>query len=290
MSRSKAFALMMASPARNPAARLPDEYVGETSLIKLKYSRTIDADPQGNLAFAIRPQLDEFQYAAASTDNGDKTITWGNPEAHPDYDSFKDESVRMRFLAAEAEFSYIGAEQTSAGRLSLLRSEASTPATWEVKQDAHFNDLESHVLSVHSIKSQTLSAILTPYDRPSFVGNVSTDHATYFPSLTIVGAGLPAAGGTATTPVLQMTVSVCIEFVTKPQSLLRHHQRAAPVAPMQIAETHRILASQQEMGVGVAVKRENTVKPKKRPRPKTAPKRRPTKRSRVTSKKTKSTR
>jgi hypothetical protein len=257
MNRAKAYALMCASPAKNPAARLPDEYVGETSIIKLKFARTIASDGAGKLAFALFPDLSGVQYAGAVI-AGD-AITWNAGTQHPDYVAFNNESVRMRFLAAEAELSYVGAEQTSAGRLSVMRSEA-VAGSFEADITAHFDDLESHNLSVHAIKDKQLSVILNAYDRPVFLGNGTPDHSRYFPCITMVGTGLEFSK-----PVIQLTYTVAIEFVSKPTSLLRHHQRLAPVAPNQAAEVARMLADAPHTGVGAAEEREDRARKRDRP-------------------------
>lgn len=259
MSRARAFGLMMASPANNPVARLPDNFVGATSIIKLKYTTTLTGDVSGNLAYAIAPRLDQFQYAGATTDNATKVITWGTATEHPENTAFVAEAARMRFLASEVQLSYIGAEDASAGRLSIIKTEAGE-GSWETNQTNHFNDLESHVISVHQIKAAHLSAVLTPYDRPYFDGSQSVNHADYMPALTIVGAGLPS------TACLQVTVTTCLEFVAKPTSLLRHHQRQAPVDPDAMMDVQRKLKDVSYVGVQKNAEREEKVKQNKKRR------------------------
>jgi hypothetical protein len=234
---SSAYERMMENPTAN-IARLPDEYAGRTSLLKLKQSFDITTNADGNWGIVVNPGGLDVAYRTYNFTAGTTNYASSTPVAHADQTATSSAIKQMRFISGSAEISYSGEDQLSSGTLTLWNGLACDSDTVAADLSTLRDNHGAEVVTCSSLKMKKAHVRIVPYDRPTFAGVTAAQSG--MPSVFFVILGAPAS-----TNVGNITFCLNYECIPLPD-IIGHDVRDSPVNPIHHDGVHRRL--QQDRG------------------------------------------
>lgn len=176
---------MMLNPFDGDTSALPDEAGHQTVAMKFRETITVTPDAQGNSVYVFRGILRTAKswYAIAADGTLGAVSGAGGVGDAPEQATIGADFSALRSLAFAVNVTYIGAEQTAAGRIGMFCS--TNPLLTGLKVADLLTDCDT-VGPAH----EGAAAIVRPYARPDF--QISTDDTLpYMSSLVLVLAACP---------------------------------------------------------------------------------------------------
>lgn len=222
-SQHHPFVEAMIDPRLAPSVRVPDNFKSGTTAIKLVEEYTVSSNAGGFALFGQHPGLVRSSITNTFTGNSSSVAeSYGN---HPDYTAFLAAHSKARVVMYMVEITYIGAEQTSAGRLCCV-SVTGIDSYLGVAVDSMFDDATC-VMPAQA----GMSCIVRPYQDPRFE---HVDDLTFGANhLHVMYFGL--AGAPVSTNLFDVRVTKFLEGVPKRNSLMRGMTAVEPAVPNALA-------------------------------------------------------
>jgi len=127
--------------------KIPDYNAFPSATWVTQYSKQLVTNSDGDCAFGLRPRVKGF-YIPATLSSG--TITWGTPEDATGYSSFSGLFNGIRCVAAGLRITYIGSEETCAGRFAVCHVPESSSTGGTTQYPVDFGGFESQPLHATS--------------------------------------------------------------------------------------------------------------------------------------------
>jgi hypothetical protein len=222
-SQHHPFVEAMIDPRSASGMRLPDNFKSGSTAMKLVEEYVITTSGFGHAFFGVHPGLAQSWITNAVT-----TTTTGATEtitAHPDYTAYNLAHSLARPLMYMVEITYIGAEQTSAGRLCCVNT-AGTGQYLSTDISTMFDDAGC-VMAAH----EGMSCIVRPYQDPRFEPTSEVKlGALHLPVMYFALMGAPTS-----TTVFDVRITKFLEGVPLRTSLMRGMTAIEPAVPNALA-------------------------------------------------------
>jgi hypothetical protein len=229
---ASAYARMVEDPTSH-IARLPDEYAGRTSLLKLKESFDVTTNADGNWGIVLNSGGLDVAYRTYNFTAGTTSYTSTNAVAHSDQTATAAAIKYMRFVSGSAEISYTGEDQLSSGTLTLWNGLINGADSVAADLSQLRDNQGAEVVTCSSLKSKKAHVRILPYDRPNFAGVTGAQDG--MPCIFFVILGAPASS-----TVGSITFTLNYETIPLPD-IIGHSMADSPVNPAHQHGVHRRL-------------------------------------------------
>lgn len=210
-------------PRNAAGVRMPDNYKSGTTALKLVEEFTVTTNGGGSMMFGVQPGVNRSIINSAVV--GVTSAVSETYVQHPDYTAFTGAHLYARVLFYMVEITYIGAEQTSAGRLCCVNT-VGTNHYQSVDITTMFDDAGCVMAA-----QQGMSCIVRPFQEPRLADASTLGWATdYLQVMYFAVTGAPIS-----TTVFDVRVSKFVEGVPLRTSLMRGMVSVEPSVPNALA-------------------------------------------------------
>lgn len=208
-ARHHPFVEAMIDPHATAVMRVPDGFKSGTTALKLVQEFTLSTNASGALFFGVGPGL--ARSLMSNTLTGTTTSATEGYTAHPDAASYYTGHTFARIVSYLVDITYIGAEQTSAGRLCCVNT------VWDGNYTStDINTMFDDATCVMPAQ-KGMSCIVRPYQEPRFEDCTGTS----FGKAALQCMYFALAGGPASTVAIDVRITTFIEGVPQKTSLMR---------------------------------------------------------------------
>lgn len=222
-------------PRTASGVRMPDNYKSGTTAMKLVEEFTVTTNGGGSAMFGVLPGISRSTLSSAVV--GVTSAVTETYTQHPDYAGYNGSHFYGRVLFYTVEIIYIGAEQTSAGRMCCVSSVGAAQYQ-NVDITTMFDD------STCVMPSQAgMHCIVRPFQEPRLTDTASTSWgADYLHVMYFAMVGCPVS-----TTLLDVRVTKFVESVPLRTSLMRGMVAVEPAVPNALAIAANIGTEQADV-------------------------------------------
>lgn len=225
--RGGPFSNLVLDPCNADLTGLPDSYVGRTVPYRCKGIYTVTTDSSGNGAFFFTPRVTGGMYTSPTFTAG-AVSAWGSATQVDKGTVIELELKTYRVIGGCVKVKYIGAEQTTAGRVVMLPTEALATADMQVAPSVWMADPDSRTYAADECDKEMR---LWPFDAPVFqTASNSNQNYLYFPCAVVGITGAPPS-----TAALSIDVTLIIEYLPTATALSVNIAESYPSNPVDLA-------------------------------------------------------
>lgn len=237
-SKAGAFSALVLDPCNAELVGMPDNYVGPTVPFRCKGDFTVASDANGYAVALCSPSVSVGYYNAATVTSG-AVSAWGTAVALDKATALASEYSTYRVIGGCVKIGWIGASQTAAGRVVIMRTEQQAAAALLTSPSSWMADpVNSRVYTSEQLETEPVELRLHPFDGPVFNTTANSIlNYLYFPCCVIGVMGAPNS-----TTVLSVDYTLIIEYVPVLTSLSNNMAKVYPSNPLDLAAGYNAAA------------------------------------------------
>lgn len=222
-----------------PAHGVTDEFSSPTAALKLKSATSLTTNSSGNAAIGIQGTSLHSSHFNVATVTVDAITNWtATVAAHPDYTSLAATYIKYRPVSMGVKVYYTGAEQTTAGLISISAIEGSS-LSFVPTTVSEMADLPNTTTIASAAMTKPLCGACHMFDRAKFMQWNSSEWVDFFPYFIVA-----VSGAQASSACVRIEVTINLELLPILTAFAAHHASAVvPSSASDMEQTRRLTVS-----------------------------------------------